>query len=268
MRLREAKTDIVVALGYLGLACAVTAGLLQPEGSHDGEAIPACEALEKHKRFNVLFQHVEIEKLIQTVADATCRTFIVPDTVKGKISVIGPDEGRGEIDAEQFYAAFLAALDVNGLTILRSGNFYRIIDKARANKSAIETFADSNEPHPTDDEMVTRLFRVRNVDLEAVRVVLAQLISPGAEMVPFPPDTLILTEVGANLERIGKLLAQLDVAPSDQLRVIQVRFASVQDVADKIQRILDKSAAGAGRPPLAGGGCQLGVAAERTNKVV
>src|SRR6266849_643246 len=122
MRLREAKTDIVVALGYLLVPWAVTAGLLQQEGTHAVETAPACEALEKHKRFNVFFQHVEIEKLIQTVADATCRTFIVPDTVKGKISVIGPNEGRGEIDAEQFYAAFLAALDVNGLTILRSGN--------------------------------------------------------------------------------------------------------------------------------------------------
>jgi general secretion pathway protein D len=107
---------------------------------------------------------------------------------------------------------------------------------------------------------------VRNVDLEAVRVVLAQLISPGAEMVPFPPDTLILTEVGANLERISKLLAQLDVAPSDQLRVIQVRFASAQDVADKIQRILDKPAGGAAKPP--GGASQLVVADERTNKLV
>jgi len=268
MRLREAKTDIVVALGYLLVPWAVTAGLLQQEGTHAVETAPACEALEKHKRFNVFFQHVEIEKLIQTVADATCRTFIVPDTVKGKISVIGPNEGRGEIDAEQFYAAFLAALDVNGLTILRSGNFYRIIDKARANKSAIDTFADSNEPHPTDDEMVTRLFRVRNVDLEAVRVVLAQLISPGAEMVPFPPDTLILTDLGSNLERIGKLLAQLDVAPSDQLRVIQVKFASVQDVADKIQRILDKSAGGGSKPPIPGGVSQLVVADERTNKLV
>src|SRR5260370_15357973 len=87
-------------------------------------------------------------------------------------------------------------------------------------------------------------------------------------MVLFPPDTLILTDLGSNLERIGKLLAQLDVAPSCQLRVIQVRFASVQDVADKIQRILDKSAGGAGKPPLAGGGSQLVVADERTNKLV
>src|SRR5260370_668299 len=87
-------------------------------------------------------------------------------------------------------------------------------------------------------------------------------------MVLFPPDTLILTDLGSNLERIGKLLAQLDVAPSDQLRVIQVKFASVQDVADKIQRILDKSAGGGSKPPLPGGVSQLVVADERTNKLV
>lgn len=267
MRLRSG-TEIIIALWCALLPLTVAAKLLQEEGSHPIEVLPRCEAVQKNKRFKVLFEHVEIEKLIQTVADATCRTFIVPDSVKGKISVIGPDEGRGEINADQFYAAFLAALDVNGLTILRSGNFYRIIDKTKANRSAIDTFTDSNGPHPTNDEMITRVFRVRNVDLEAVRGVLAQLISPGAEMVPFPPDTLILTEVGSNLERIGKLLAELDVAPSDPLRVIQVKFASVQDVADKIQRILDKSPGGGGKPPLPGGAGQLVVADERTNKLV
>src|SRR5262249_7296567 len=107
--------------------------------SREVEPPGACEASRGRQRFKILFQHVEIEKLIQTVADATCRTFIVPDTIKGKISVIGPDQGTGEVDAEGFYAAFLAALEANGMTILRSGRFFRVIEKARAGKSAIAT---------------------------------------------------------------------------------------------------------------------------------
>src|SRR6266849_1555509 len=108
-------------------------------------------------------------------------------------------------------------------------------------KSPIETLVEPGEVHRTKEEMVTRVFQLRNADLEPVRAVIAQLLSPGAELAPFPPDTLIVTEVDSNLERIEKLLARLDVAPADQLRVIPIKFASVQEVADKIQRILDKS---------------------------
>src|SRR5262249_40547673 len=66
---------------------------------------PSCEELRKSARFNILFEKVDIEKLIQTVADATCKTFILPETVRGKISIIGPENGRAQVDADQFYAA-------------------------------------------------------------------------------------------------------------------------------------------------------------------
>ena len=262
MRFVGLSLKALVVLGY---------GLVADQGrasSRELEPSGTCGGPHAHERFKILFEHVEIEKLIQTVADATCRTFIVPDTIKGKISVIGPDRGTGEVDAEGFYAAFLAALEANGLTILRSGRFFRVIEKTRAGKSAIATVVDPDEPHPANDEMVTRLFRLRNVDLEATRAVLAQLLSPGAEMVPFPPDVLIVTEVGSNLERIEKLLSQLDVAPADPLRVIQVRFALVQDVADKIQRILDKGGGSGGKPSAPSAVGQLVVADERTNKLI
>jgi Bacterial type II and III secretion system protein len=77
MCLREARTEIVVALGYALLPCAVSASVLQPEGSHAVETPPACEALEKHKRFKVFFQHVEIEKLI--LVEAVSKTPILGD---------------------------------------------------------------------------------------------------------------------------------------------------------------------------------------------
>src|SRR5262249_5840897 len=236
----EARTETILALVCALLSDPTFGEVLSNGRPHAIEPLPACKQ-RKERVFNVLFDRVDVEKLIQTAADVTCRTFIVPDNVKGKISIIGPDDGQGKISAEEFYSAFLAALDVSGLTVLPSGAFFRIIEKSRAGRSPIETVTDSSEVHRTNEEMVTRLFQLRNAELESIRGVLAQLISPGAEMVPFPPNTLIVTEIGSNLQRIEKVVAQLDVAPADQLQVIQVRFASAQDVADKVQRFLDKS---------------------------
>src|SRR5262249_43340669 len=114
----------------------------------------------------------------------------------------------------------------------------------------------------------TRVFQLRNADLELIRGVLTQLISPGAEMVPFPPDTLIITELGSNLARIEKLVAQLDVGHADELRVIQVKFAAAPDVADKLQRIPDKTRGAGAKPPAGPSPSPMVVADERTNKLI
>ena len=121
----EARTESILVLACVFLWGPAAAEEPKKEHSRAIGPVPACEA-RKDRRFNVLFEHVDIEKMIQTMADVTCRTFIVPDTVKGKISIIGPDEGKGKIDAEHLYSAFLAALDANGLTVLQSGDFLRL----------------------------------------------------------------------------------------------------------------------------------------------
>src|SRR5690349_15702299 len=79
---------------------------------------PNCSEVRKKARFNVYFDKVDIEKLVQTVSDATCRTFILGDNVRGKISIIGPDNGKVDVSADEFYAAFLAALDANQLAVV------------------------------------------------------------------------------------------------------------------------------------------------------
>ena len=91
-----------------------------------------CAELRKTARFTVYFERVELEKLVQTVSDATCRSFLVGENVKGKISIVGPENGKLMLDADQFYAAFLAALDVNGFTAVTQGRFTRIIEKPRS----------------------------------------------------------------------------------------------------------------------------------------
>jgi general secretion pathway protein D len=237
------------------------------EGVHPVEPQATCEARRAHRTFNVFFQNVDVEKLVQTVADATCRTFIVPDGIKGKISIVGPEGAPGQLDADSFYAAFLAALDTNGLTVLRSGAFFRVLDKAKAGKAPIETVIDAQELHHTNEEMVTRLFKLQNAELEPLKQVLSQLVTPGADIVPYPPDILIVTELGTNLTRLERLIAQLDVAPAaEELRVLPVKFASAPDLADKLLRLLDKNRGANPKGPAPGG--PLIVGDERTNKLV
>jgi general secretion pathway protein D len=217
----------------------------------EGRTTPTCEEARRRARYGIYFDKVDIEKLVQTVSDATCKTFILPENVRGKISIIGPENGRVEVDSEAFYAAFLAALDSNGLSVYPHGRFLKIVDKRSAKQNPIPTIVDNNTPYTTNEQMVTKIFRIRFVEVEPLRGVLQQLVSKDGDTIPYPPDTVIVNDVGSNMHRLEKIIAQLDTrAGSDELRVIQVQFATAQDVATTVQKLFE----GKARPGQRSGG--------------
>lgn len=201
---------------------------------------PSCDESRRKGRYNIYFDKVEIEKLVQTVSDVTCKTFILPENIRGKISIIGPENGKVEVDADQFYAAFLAALDANSLAAYSNGKFMKIVDKQRAKQFPIQTILDPNEQYTVNEQMVTRMFKIKHVEIEQLRGVLQQLVTPSGDTIPFQPDTIIINDLGSNMHRLEKLVEQLDSrASSDEMRVLQVQFATAQEMADKITKLFE-----------------------------
>lgn len=220
-----------------------------PEGGSAGvRQTPTCEEVRRRARYGIYFDKVDIEKLVQTVSDATCRTFILPENVRGKISIIGPENGRVEVDADQFYAAFLSALDANGLAISPHGRFLKIVDKRAAKQGTIPTMVEPGAPYTTNEQMITKLFRIKNVEVEPLRGVLQQLVSKDGDTIPYPPDIVIVNDVGSNVHRLERIIDQLDTrAASDEVRIIQVQYATAQDVAATVQKLFEPKGGG-GRP--------------------
>jgi general secretion pathway protein D len=216
---------------------------------------PSCEEQRRKGRYNIYFDKVEIEKLVQTVSDVTCKTFILPENIRGKISIIGPENGKVEVTSDQFYAAFLAALDANSLSVYEHGKFLKIVDKQRAKQFPIPTITDPSEVYTTNEQMVTRIFKVKHVEIEQLRGVLQQLVTPSGDTIPFQPDTIIVNDLGSNMHRLEKIVQQLDSSSaSDAIRVIQIQYATAQDIADKVQKLFESRA---NRPGLRPGQAKL-----------
>ncbi|MHB8874187.1 MAG: type II secretion system secretin GspD [Myxococcaceae bacterium] len=223
------------------------AGAPEPGG---GRRTPSCDEVRRKARYGIYFDKVEIEKLVQTVSDATCKTFILPENIRGKISIIGPENGKVEVDSEQFYAAFLAALDANSLAVYPSGRFLKIVDKQRAKQFPIPTITDPAETYTTNEQMLTRMFKVKYVEIEQLRGVLQQLVTPSGDTIPFQPDTIIINDLGSNMHRLEKIVEQLDTrASSDEIRIIQVQFATAQEIADKVQKLFESKTPRPGQRP-------------------
>ncbi len=117
------------------------------------------------------------------------------------------------------------------------------MEKAKAKQNTIPVVGP-DEPYTTNEQMITRMFKVRYVDLEPLRGVLQQLVSQNGDTIPFQPDTLIVNDIGSNMHRLERIIEQLDSrSSSDEMRVIQIRYATAQRTwPTTIQKLFDAKA--------------------------
>lgn len=202
------------------------------------------------------FPNVEIADLVKAIGEMTGKNFIIDPGVRGKITIIAPSK----ITVAEAYRAFLSALAINGFTVVPSGSFLKVKSARNAQRDSIETY--SGAYYPNSDQMITRIIHLRHISAEQVNRDLRILTSKDGEMSVYTPtNSLILSDFGANVDRVMKILSQLDVPGfEEQLEVIPIKFAKAKDLADLVDKIVNKgqgaSNTGGGR---AGGSFSAGV---------
>ncbi len=234
-----------------------------PPGQAGGTARApgTCEPIEG--KFLLAFNKADILDLLEQASRWTCKNFAYTDeVVRGKITLLS----KTPVSPEEAYAAFLAALNTNGIAMYQTGKYWKLVRIADAKKVPIPTLLGDDGETPSIEQPVTKLFRLRYVDPDQLRAVLGNFTSPqGADIQTIPPDVLLITDIALNVRRIERLLEALDRPGSNDLvRVVQVQYAPARDVADKVNQIFVQApGAGAGktsRRPVIGGVAAPGAA--------
>ncbi len=203
------------------------------------------EEARRRGRFQLDFDKADIADVVQTISDFTGKLFIVPENVRGKITIVGPEDGTGLVTANEAYAAFLSALEANNWTVYPVGQYLKLVEKRAAPNSHVWTYTDPNAPIPADERMVTKVLRLKYAETDSLANPLKQLASKDASIIPLPPDTLIITEVALNLRRIERIIQSLDQpGGGDELRILQVEYANAQELADKLLQIFESQGGG------------------------
>ncbi len=196
------------------------------------------------------FPNADIQDIVKAISELTGKNFIIDPGVRGKITILAPTK----ITVAEAYKAFLSALAINGYAIVPSGAFFKIRTARNAQRDGIETYSGSY--YPSADQMITKIFHLKHIQAEIVNRELRMLQSKDGELSIYPPtNSLLISDYGANIDRISRILAQLDIPGfEDQLEVIRVRFAKSKDMAELIMKIINK-----GEKPQAGGAFTAGV---------
>ncbi len=191
---------------------------------------------------NFDYPDVDIRDLVDVMSELTGKNFIVDPTVKSKrITIIA----RSPITVAQAYKAFLSALAVNGITVVKSGAFLKIINSKDALKDSIELY--SGAYYPTSDQLITKIIKLKYISAVELEKSLRSLYSRDGDLKAYEPtNSLIISDYGSNVDRIVKIANQLDVPGfEEKMEVIPILYAAAKDIADLINDVITKGEGGA-----------------------
>lgn len=87
---------------------------------------------------------VELPELVAWISSVTCKAFVLPGHLSSgkKVTFVA----QGTMTRDEAYAAFLTALDLNGLTVERGPGFYKIIETSKAKSASVPVYGFDGRP--------------------------------------------------------------------------------------------------------------------------
>lgn len=201
----------------------------------------ALAAAKRAAKYSFEFSKAEIQDVVKAISDLTGHNFIIPERIKGqRLTILSPTK----VTAAEAYQIFFTALSANGISLVRVGKFYKLLDSKDAIKDVVPTcVGQENQAECTlgREQMVTALLRMRYIDASQVNTVARALLSKDGDITVFQPsNALIISEYAPNLGRVRKIIEALDVSGlDDALQIVQIQFASAGEISEKLTQIFD-----------------------------
>ena len=186
-------------------------------------------------KFALNFVNADIDAVVRAIGSFTNQTFVVDPRVRGTISLVSPQP----LSAADAKNALLAALRLQGFTIVESGGIARVLPE---NDAKVQ--ADSVDPrkamNQSGNAIVTQVFQLNYESATALVPVLRPLIAPNNTIAAYPNNnTLVITDYADNLQRIARIIASIDGPYSGDLEVVPLEHALAVDLAAILGRMLD-----------------------------
>jgi general secretion pathway protein D len=191
-----------------------------------------------------LQSEMDVQDLIQTISEITGQNFILDESVKGKkVTVIAP----GGFKKENAMKLFETILSLNGFSVVKKDGTNIIVPKRDIKITSIPTEVGT-ELGESSDSFITRLVQLKNIQASEAANILKPLISREGDIVVYPAtNTLIIVETVDNLNRILKIIDNLDV--ETEIEFIKIHNADAGEVAAKLVEIFGGTASQASSAP-------------------
>lgn len=227
---------ISIAIGAL-FTCATGSSFAQ-----NAKNTPASNAKNANRTggpVTLNFANAEIDAVARTMAVITGRNVVVDPRVKGTMTLVTTTP----VTPAQALRQFSIQLRTQGFALVESSGLYLVVPEADAK---LQSGAVSAGPvPPASGQIITQIFRLNHETANNLVPVLRPLISPNNTINVNPGNnSLIITDYSDNLQRIGTIIAALDVANATGVEIIRLQYAIATDLAPLVTRLIESGTAG------------------------
>jgi type III secretion protein C len=177
---------------------------------------PSFKGLDKKTdTYTINFSNISIIEYIKFASKITTLNFVFnDDELQFNVTVVSEEP----VTPRNIMSILIQVLRINGLVVLEQDNNL-LITKVR-NVSQLATVVASDLPAVhSNAPLVTRVFRIKNANLNTVASVIKPMMSDSALLeVSAETKQLIITDITTNVDKISSLLASID-APHSPLEI-------------------------------------------------
>ena len=244
---------------FCGLIILLTATTAAPQGAANRGRNNA----DADRFVTIDFNNVDINVFIKFISELTGKNFIVDQRVKGNVTIISPTK----ISVAEAYRVFESVLEVHGFATVPSGKVIKILPSPEARTRNIETRFDGGRRRP-EDKLITQLIPLTYADPNELKRLFTPLVSRSSVLAAYPPtNMLIVTDTQSNIQRLLRIVREIDVAGVGQeISIIPLENADSTKLTGILGSVFQSTPA-AGKK----GGSEKSikfVADERTNTII
>ena len=180
------------------------------------------------------FVNADIDAVARTLATLTGRQLVVDPRVKGTLT-LSTDK---PVSPTVAWNQFLAALRLQSFSVVESNGLHKIVPEADAKLQAGPV--STTPAGPGGGQIQTQIFRLQHENANNLVAVLRPLISPNNTINVTPgTNAVVITDYADNLQRLGRIIATLDLPTATDVEVIPLKHAIAIDLAPLLSRLIE-----------------------------
>jgi len=183
------------------------------------------------------FVDADIQAVVRALSRATGQQFLVDPRVKGNLTLVS----EGQVPAHQAYDMLLAALRMQGFSVVDVGGVSQVVPEADAKLLGGPIYAPGS---PGGNGMQTRTFRLQYENAVNLIPVLRPIVSPNNPINAYPGNnSIVITDYAENLTRVAQIIAGIDTPSAIDTDVVAVQNGIAVDIAAMVSELLENQGA-------------------------
>ncbi|NMY08043.1 type II secretion system secretin GspD [Pseudomonas veronii] len=180
------------------------------------------------------FVDADIQAVVRALSRATGQQFLVDPRVKGNLTLVS----EGQVPAHQAYDMLLAALRMQGFSVVDVGGVAQVVPEADAKLLGGPIYSAGSSG------MQTRTFRLQYENAVNLIPVLRPIVSPNNLINAYPGNnSIVITDYAENLARVAQIIDGIDTPSAIDTDVVMVQNGIAVDIAAMVSELLETQGA-------------------------